>query len=346
MSKYERLLNILREDAQVVNKSLGLHDLEGSEVTITGATGLLGVNIIAALVFYNSEFATKKIRINAVSYRKPSGFITELFKSKNVISFFGDIADQDFVSTIPMAQNIIHSAGYAQPGKFMDDRIKTISINTTATAALLKRLKNNGRFLFLSSSEVYSGSASLSSNELDIGTTNPSHPRACYIEGKRTGEAIVNAARYSGIKATSARLALAYGPGTKLDDQRVMNQLIIKGINNEISLLDSGEAVRTYGYISDVVTMLLNMLIKNESAVYNTGGKSVITIRDLALKIGEFLDVPVKIPEIDSYMNHAPQEVGLDLSKIENEYGNKTYVDIEYGLTKTIDWVKALHAEA
>ena len=297
-------------------------------------------------MFYNSEFATKKIRINAVSYRKPSGFITELFKSKNVISFFGDIADQDFVSTIPMAQNIIHSAGYAQPGKFMDDRIKTISINTTATAALLKRLKNNGRFLFLSSSEVYSGSASLSSNELDIGTTNPSHPRACYIEGKRTGEAIVNAARYSGIKATSARLALAYGPGTKLDDQRVMNQLIIKGINNEISLLDSGEAVRTYGYISDVVTMLLNMMIKNESAVYNTGGKSVITIRDLALKIGEFLDVPVKIPEIDSYMNHAPQEVGLDLSKIENEYGNKTYVDIEYGLTKTIDWVKALHAEA
>ena len=344
MSEFTKLLNILTEDAKVVIQNLEIFDLEGKEITITGATGLLGINIIAALLLYNSEFASKKIKINAISYKKPKNFIAELFNDMSVTSFFGDITNQDFVNKIPKANYIIHSAGYAQPSRFMDDRIKTISINTTATAQLLKRLKSKGSFLFLSSSEVYSGSASLNSNENDIGTTDPSHPRACYIEGKRTGEAIINAARDSGINATSARLALAYGPGTKLDDQRVMNQLIIKGINDEITLLDSGDAVRTYGYISDIVTMLLNILIKNKSQVYNIGGKSMITIKDLALMIGESLDVPVKIPDSDSYMNHAPQAVGLDLSRIEEEYDIKNYVDIDAGLTKTIDWLKTLSA--
>lgn len=344
MSKFIKLLKILTEDAKVVNQNLEIFDLEGKEITITGATGLLGINIIAALLLYNSEYASKKIKINAISYKKPKHFVAELFNDASITSFFGDITTQDFVNKIPKANYIIHSAGYAQPSRFMDDRIKTISINTTATAQLLKRLKSNGSFLFLSSSEVYSGSASLNSNENDIGSTDPSHPRACYIEGKRTGEAIINAARDSGINATSARLALAYGPGTKLDDQRVMNQLIVKGINDEITLLDSGDAVRTYGYISDIVTMLLNILIKNKSAVYNIGGKSMITIKDLAMMIGKSLDVPVKIPDSDSYMNHAPQAVGLDLSRIEKEYDIKNYVDIDAGLTKTIHWLKTLSA--
>jgi nucleoside-diphosphate-sugar epimerase len=224
----------------------------------------------------------------------------------------------------------------------MDDRIKTISINTTATAALLRRLENNGRFLFLSSSEVYSGSSSLSNSEVDIGTTDPSHPRACYIEGKRTGETIVNAARDSGINAASARLALAYGPGTRLDDQRVMNQLIVKGFHNKITLLDSGAAVRTYGYISDVVIMLLNILLSNQSAVYNVGGKSVTTIKELAIKIANVLGVPVKTPEIEAYMNHAPKTVGLDLGRVESEYDFKADTDFYMGLNKTIAWVRAL----
>ncbi len=341
MSKNDKLLDILGGVSEAINNNLSLGALEGAEVTITGATGLVGLNIVSALVFYNKKYAKKKIHINAISYSKPSGVISELFEDENVINTYGDIADHKFIETIPVSDYIIHSAGYGQPAKFMDDKIKTISINTTATIGLIKRLKDNGSFLFLSSSEVYSGSASLSNRENDIGTTDPSHPRACYIEGKRTGEAIVNTARANGIKAASARLALAYGPGIKNNDMRVLNQLIEKGIQGEINLLDTGEAIRTYGYISDVVTMLLNILIENKSAVYNIGGKSVITIRDLALKIGKYMKVPVNIPDTDSFMNDAPNAVGLDLTRIETEYGHKEYIDIDYGLKKTIEWIRA-----
>jgi len=94
------------------------------------------------------------------------------------------------------------------------------------------------------------------------------------------------------------------------------------------------------------VTMLFNILIKNESSVYNIGGKSVVTIRDLAVKVGELMEVAVRIPETDSYMPHAPNSVGLDLTRVEGEYGNILYTDIDVGLINTIKWIRALQSES
>ena len=62
MNKDQILLNILNEDAKVVNKKILLKRLEGSVVTITGASGLVGLNITTALIKYN-ELADKAIRV-------------------------------------------------------------------------------------------------------------------------------------------------------------------------------------------------------------------------------------------------------------------------------------------
>ena len=146
--------------------------------------------------------------------------------------------------------------------------------------------------------------------------------------------------REIGINATSARLALAYGPGVKSNDERVLNQFIQKGIDGKITLLDRGESIRTYGYISNVVIMLLNILIKNNKAVYNVGGNSKISIRELANKIGKIMKVNVVVPESDTYLKDAPKSVGLDLSRIESEYNITDYIDIDQGLKNTIEWIK------
>lgn len=340
MKSKETLLELLEKDAQYVNKRVDLNLLDGLEVTITGASGLVGLNIITALNYYNNNLAKKRININALSFTKPSGIINDIYVENSIESIYGDLDNYNFIKNIPLSDCIIHSAGYGQPGKFLDNKIKTISINTSATIGLTKRLKKNGSFLFLSSSEVYSGCSNDKNNEDDIGTTTPSHPRSCYIEGKRAGEAIINILRENGINASSARLALAYGPGVKSNDERVLNQFIQKGIDGKITLLDSGESMRTYGYISNVVTMLLNMLIKSNESVYNVGGNSVISIRDLANKIGKIMKVDVEIPASESFLKDAPKNVRLDLSRIEKEFNHRDYVGIDQGLKNTIKWVK------
>jgi UDP-glucuronate decarboxylase len=332
--------NILLNDALYVNESVDLSQLDGLDVTITGATGLVGFNLLCALNYYNRSLAKKPIRIHALSHRRPDGIIESIFNASRINSLVGDLSDNNFIASLPKSDAIIHSAGYGQPGLFLEDKLKTISINTTATIGLSKNLRKGGRFLFLSSSEVYSGCGSDENKETDIGTTNPTHPRSCYIESKRTGEAIINALREKGYRASSARLALAYGPGVKPGDQRVLNQFIEKGICGQIDLLDSGQALRTYGYIADVVSMLLHILIRGKEPVYNVGGRSVTSIKDLAKKIGREMNVAVLVPNSSSGMKGAPNFVGLNLSKIEDEFLITKYIDLHQGLINTIDWIK------
>lgn len=340
MNKYNLKFSLLQDDAKYVNSNINLEAFEGKKITITGATGLVGLNIISALVFYNNNFANIPIHINALSFSKPQFFFQEFFQKNKINIFYGDLCDSKFISKSPFTDYLIHCAGYGQPGKFLEDKIKTIAINTSATIELTKKLNQNGKLLFLSTSEIYSGCLSNNHLETDIGNTDPSHPRACYIEGKRTGEAIVNALRENGINAVSARLSLAYGPGVKAGDKRVINQFIDKGLSGQINMLDSGDALRTYCYISDATIMLLNLLLNGNKPVYNVGGKSIISIKNLALKIGEMLDVPVNFPESKSFLTDAPKAVGLDLSLIENEFGHVQYVDLDYGLSKTIEWIR------
>jgi UDP-glucuronate decarboxylase len=340
MNKNDFLIKLFEDDAKNVNENINLNFFEGKDITITGSTGLVGSNIISALVFYNNHFADKPIQINGLSFSKPKPFFYDFFQKNNINIMYGDLSDSEFILKVPLTDYLVHCAGYGQPGKFLEDKIKTIEINTTATIELSKKLKTNGKFLFLSTSELYSGCTSNKHLESDIGNTDPSHPRACYIEGKRTGEAIINALREKGTNAVSARLSLAYGPGVRVGDKRVINQFIDKGLSGQIDMLDSGDAQRTYCYISDATTMLLNILLKSTEPVYNVGGKSVISIKNLALKIGEKLDVPVIFPESKSFLTDAPNAVGLDLSLIESEFDHVQYVDLDYGLTKTIEWIR------
>jgi len=212
------------------------------------------------------------------------------------------------------------------------------------TIDLLEQLPPSGRFLFLSSSEIYSGSPRLPHREGDIGTTDPSHPRACYIEGKRCGEAICEAFRQQGRNAKSARLALAYGPGTRPDDQRVLNSFIRRAVlEKRLVLQDRGAARRTYCYVTDVIEMLLLILLRGREAVYNVGGRSSVTILELAHAVGRELGVPVSVPPAEAEAVGAPNEVSLDLSRVENEFDRREYVSFEDGLHRTIEWQRHLY---
>ena len=231
------------------------------------------------------------------------------------------------------ADYIIHAAGYGQPAKFMADEIATISVNTTALIELLKKLKPSGKFLCLSTSEIYSGAKS-PYKETDIGTTSPIHPRACYIESKRCGEAICMVYRRLGYNVKIARLSLAYG-GAKKGDSRVLNQFIESAVlKNEIKLLDKGEAKRTYLYVEDAVRILWDILIKGVQPIYNVGGISKTTIAELANKIGELTGAKVIFG--DKGLDGAPDNVCMDISLILKEFGEREFISLDEGLKKTI----------
>jgi nucleoside-diphosphate-sugar epimerase len=283
---------------------------------ITGAFGLVGSNICKILGRDYSEIEVTKVKCDEIY---EYGFVVE---------------EQHF-------DYIIHAAGYGQPMMFSKDKIKTIEINTKITNYLLgMRLKKDGKFLFVSTSEVYSGAPSPHTEDM-IGTTTPQHPRACYIEGKRCGEAICMAYKEQGYDIKIARLALAYGEGTKKGDTRVINQFIEQALTTgEIRMKDKGEATRTYCYVEDVAEMMLDILFKGTSVVYNVGGVSTLSIKDVAEYVGSITGAKVILG--DKTLEGSPDSVKLDISRILTEFPRK-FVDFGNGIQKTINYQKQLY---
>lgn len=282
-----------------------------SKFLITGAYGLVGSNICKILErdYPGIELTKVKFDLNPLGYYEKVDYI-------------------------------IHAAGYGQPQMFSKDKLRTIEINTELTENLFDVLKPQGKFLFISSSEVYSGAPS-PHKETDIGTTTPQHPRACYIEGKRCGEAICMAYKEQGYDVKIARLALAYGEGTKKGDTRVLNQFIEQALTTgRIKLMDKGEAKRTYCYVEDAAEMMLDLLFEGKDVVYNVGGMSETSIRDLAETIAYMTDATVVLG--DKELEGSPDSVQLDMTKTLNEFP-RPFFSMYDGLTRTIEYQKELY---
>jgi nucleoside-diphosphate-sugar epimerase len=340
------LARLIEEDGARIAEAVDLAPLDGSAILITGASGLLGLTLMACLRHRMRETG-RPIDIHAVIRRAPPAGLESLFAGPHIHLHQADLSDERACRSLPAVPHVVHAAGYGQPGKFLENPAKTILINVAATASLLDMLPEGGRFLFVGTSEIYSGSPNAPHREADIGTTAPDHPRGCYIEGKRGGEAVCHAFRAQGRAAFIARLALAYGPGTRPDDQRVLNSLIRRGLQEKrIALMDRGLARRTYGYVTDAVEMLLQILLYGREAVYNVGGRSAVSILEMAEAIGDRLGVPVVVPGDEAGLTGAPGEVSLDLSRISGEFGRTAFVPFTTGLDRTIAWQRLLYARS
>lgn len=285
----------------------GTTTLKNKLVMIAGATGFIGSHLVAAA---------------------PAGY--------EVLTPSHEDIERGH---IPTAHIIIHAAGYGTPSVFMKRPIDTIDVNVATTIRLMSYLSLNGTFLFCSSSEVYRG-LTHAANEGEIGTTNPYHSRAAYIEGKRCGETIVNSYRINGFRAMSARIGLTYGPHTRKHDARVMNQFIEQALTkHKIELVDDGQAEVDYGYGRDTAKMLWNIVLHGTQPVYNVGGVCRVSIKQLAKYIAGKIGAEVVIPPSPAGFSQAK----MDLSQYFTEFGRPNYTSWDEGLGATIAYQRGLY---
>jgi UDP-glucuronate decarboxylase len=338
-------LDLLEEDALRSLRNVPVERFAGKTVLITGASGIVGTHLLYGLKHCQRNLGMNIQAVGVVRHEAPDHL--KPLETEGCARFLrGDLTDPAFLASLPQAHMIVHGATYGQPGMFMAEAVGTLKLNTTGTLALIEKLLPGGQFLFISSSEVYSGLSSPPYPEDVIGATNTTHPRSCYIEAKRCGEAICCAHRNAGVDAKSARLCLAYGPGTKSGDKRVLNSFIERGLRNGvIELLDHGEARRTYGYVADAAHMLWRILLEGRAPVYNVGGVSTTTIADLARLGGKILGVPVRLPDQSpGGLVGAPSDTQLDLARFEAQFGKLDFVGLEEGVARTVEWQRAMYA--
>lgn len=331
----------LEDDIKKIHENIDFSEMKNKSILIAGSTGLIGLYILLSL---KDIFERDNIKITIIYQSTIDKIFYDFIDFTKVECIIEDITNINALDKrLGEYDYIINAAGYGQPNKFLEDQLKTIELNTSSTILLFSKLKKGGKFLFVSSSEVYSGINTHQTEDI-VGTTTPDHPRACYIEGKKCGETICNIHRKLGVNAKSVRLSLTYGPGTKRDDKRMLSNFIQKGlINKEIKLLDHGKSTRTFLYVADAVIMFWNILFNGKENTYNVGSTESKSIFNAAKMVGKIMNVPVIKPEDEHSLIGSPKSVKISMNRYKNEFGDLKMTSFNRGLKNTINWCKSIY---
>lgn len=342
MKKNEKLVAILSE--QVLQPlELPFDDQVKVRALITGASGVIGLSIFKYLIS-SSIYKEGRLSIDCVC-KEPTDFHELYFSGEHVKLIRANLPQRDYKNFSNQYDLIFNCAGYGQPGKFLEDYEAIYSINTTIVCDLLRKLKHDGYFLNIGTSEVYSESSYELTKESSLITINPSNIRNSYILAKLAAESILikYAAANPNSRTLSARVALAYGPGAKRDDTRVMYQFFRQAAQNKsIHLLDDGAAVRTYIFVSDCVKILLRALFDREASpnIINVAGNKQVTIFELAQKVGDLYGAKVFKGPVNQGLKSAPKEVKLNID-LSSTYLSEPLIMLDEGLLLVKNWIDA-----
>ena len=134
---------------------------------------------------------------------------------------------------------------------------------------------------------------------------------------------------------------MIYGPGAKLNDERVLNQVILRAIKNkEIDIYGGLNQLRSNLFISDAVNMMIKTVVKTKNQIFNLNNHKMITLGKIFSMIGKISNK--KINNHGSKMLGSPKVIKIANNKILKKINYKISVDIKEGLLKTINWYKNL----
>jgi len=318
---------------------------QSKKVLITGGLGFIGSNLAKKLVTLGADVTLLDSLIPEYG-----GNLFNIVEIEGKVKVnISDIRDNFGIRHIVRGKEYIFNlAGQTSHIDSMIDPVTDLEINAKAQITLLEACRNAGaspKIVFASTRQLYGKPQYLPVDE--------SHPiRPVDINGinKLAGEwyhslydSVYN------IPTCSLRLTNTYGPGMRIRDARQtflgiwIRQIIEK---KPISIYGSGDQLRDFNYVDDVVEALL-IAGASEAAngkLYNLGGSEVLSLNQVAQSM-------VVIAEdfgISGAINHQPfpeERRNIDIGdyygsfeKIRTELGWSPRTSMAKGLKRSIEF--------
>lgn len=308
----------LQEDLDyIADSNYPYEELYHSTILVTGATGLVGSQIVKALLNMNQRKQSEIHVLALVRNVEKAERIFQEWKGDNL-----SYVVQEVTEPIQIRENIdyiIHTASPTSSKFFVDHPVETIrmSVNGTDHALQLAREKKVKGMVYLSSMEMYGVTDPLLPcvKEENLGYIDVLNVRSSYSEGKRICECLcASYAKEYQVPVRIARLAQTFGAGISYEENRVFAQFAKSAINKtDIVLHTAGKSVGNYCYTRDVVAAILLLLLRGNSgeAYTVTNEDSCVTIRQMAEMVAsELADNEIKvvldIPEDALTFGYAP----------------------------------------
>ena len=307
--------------------------MQPQKILITGASGFIGSHLTRAWVQKGADVYVLTRYISQVKNLR----LLDIWSKLNFIE--GDIRNLD--SLKPLREmyfdKIFHLAAYNHVGDSFLHVNENLDTNGKGTANLLESCLEFGRFIYVSSSEVYG-----KQDDVPFHEENTPCPISPYSVGKYSGELYCKM-KY---EVTGKAIALlrpfnTFGPYQS--EKAVIPELITRCLLDKDIITTEGKQTREFNFVSNIVDGLI-MASESEVAIgrlTNLGSGEEISIKDLVatihemtvsesrLKIGELPYRPIEI-----WRMSASNQLAME------RFGWRPKLNFQQGLEKTIAWFK------
>jgi len=314
--------------------------IKKKRIFLTGGAGFIGTSIIKRLIQDNQIVVYDTLQRNALKD-------TALLSHANLRLVQGDVLDVDkLAESITGSNMVLHLAAIAGVDTVMQNPIKTMNVNLIGTCNVLaaaSTLDGLERLVYFSTSEVFGSRAYTVDESHETSQGSVGEARWTYAVGKLAGEHLCHSYyREHWLPIIIIRPFNIYGPG-QVGEGAIHTFTLGALHNKDLVINGDGSQIRSWCYIDDIVDGIILCLEKAGSVghAFNLGDpKSTVTIYDLAKRIirlsntksgirfqeRTYVDIDIRVPNID---------------KAKAMLGFQPKVDLDEGISRTIDWYRS-----
>jgi len=307
--------------------------MQGLQAIVSGGAGFIGSELTRQLL---QAGANVTVLDNFVSGK------LEYLEGLPIRTIRADICDREKVAECLRDQEIVYHLAalpfipdsYVNPEEFFKVNVEG-SINLLWQAIQSRSVE---RFVYLSSSEVY-GTA----QRIPMSEDHPTQPHSTYAVSKLAADrAVFTLHKEHGFPVVIIRLFNTYGP--KITQPYIVPEIAIQLLEgNDRIRLGNVESSRDFTFVEDAARAIILASVKDEATgeVINVGSGNDIKIMDLARLLAKIIGRRFSLEKDLSRLR--PYDVDrliCDNSKAKRLLGWEPKVDLETGLSRTVDWIK------
>ena len=319
-----------------MSKDFEVNSRSDITVMVTGAAGFIGSHILDALNTYGYSVLAVDGLIDSTypsSIKRNRWNTYKETYQKNFRFFEGDLADRNFVQTLPAVNFVINLA--ALPGLMMSwtnlDLYLRSNVSVLNNLIEYSKFHKVTNFVHASTSSVYGEYAKCDEH----GTKNPVSP---YGITKLAAENLILAHHHNfDFPYTILRYFSVYGPQQRSDMfyalaiNRIMN-------NEKIEVFGNGEQTRSNTYVGEVAGATVQSLYlpKLRNGIFNVSGEEVVSVNEALRIIGKVLKITPDVVYLPKRPGDQFQTLG-DSSKIRSAGITLGKMTFEEGITLQIE---------
>jgi len=308
------------------------------KILITGGAGFIGTNFIRLLMV---ETDYHVVNFDKLTYAGRRENCAEFEENERYRFVQGDIADASIVGALIIDHGIdaiINFAAESHVDRSIHDAGAFIHTNIIGTYILLEKARehNIGRFLHVSTDEVYGDLAEADPRFTEISPVKPSSP---YAASKASSDMLaLSAFRTHGQPVVIARCSNNYGPYQHIE--KFIPLTIHRARENKaIPVYGDGSNIRDWIHVEDHCRGLLRAFEKGaDGKIYNFGGgcerRNIEVVHTILSSMGRSHDL---IRFVTDRPGH-DFRYAMDFTKAREQIDWAPRIEFEDGLARTIEW--------